>query len=812
MGRVEVVRIVGARRALILAALAALAAVAAIGPAAASAAQCPVNPGNATEWLGGSGNFGEDVHWSNGTPSGACDVTIAQGSPTITMTAGANAKSFTLGGPGSSPQLVISAASPNTNLDAQPAGITIKPGTSVTLTCPAPPTGCLGGAAGGAGLVAGPSPLKNEGTIKVDSNSGTGAAVNGLIDNTGSMIFEKDTSLGGQITNHGSISVGNGATVFNYGSACGGTGPFVKNDGGGTIATTGTGVLSVRNYEQGNGSNSGNPVHVPCGSIKYTGNGASTIRATGGFNLSGEMQDNQSLTISAESDNTNAVLQSNFTNKGSISLTCPPAPGECNGGSSGGVGFNAAGNTFANAGTVTIESESGSGSGFSGGLTNTGTIQFKQNGYLHGVIVNKGAIKIAEGKTASSGGNCGDGSDRVKNETGGSIKGIGAGTGTLSVVNYEQGNGTTTDTPVVIPCGSLAYTGSGASTVQVNAPSTAMTGNIAAGQTLRLVGNGGVAANGFTNTGSILYDQTSGNPEVNVKGGILVNKGTIAVTGASANNALVNGSIEQTAGSASVDIPAGTRLNVNNALLLNAGRLTGAGTLGGALGNSGGTVAPGPGPAALTATGNFTQGPGGTLEAEIEGTGSGQFDRLSVGGNVTLGGTLALQLSAGFVGSSALGDSVGLLTYGGSRSGEFGTVTTSATLACPKQLTVAYDDSGKKAGATVSSSGASCGAVDPPKPPAATPDTTLTKKPKATIKTKKAKVKVEFAFSSDVAGASFECKLDKGAYAACSSPKSYKVKPGKHTFSVRAAGPGGTDASPATAKFKVVKKKSKPKK
>ncbi|HEX7280353.1 MAG TPA: hypothetical protein VF255_12125 [Solirubrobacterales bacterium] len=70
-----------------------------------------------------------------------------------------------------------------------------------------------------------------------------------------------------------------------------------------------------------------------------------------------------------------------------------------------------------------------------------------------------------------------------------------------------------------------------------------------------------------------------------------------------------------------------------------------------------------------------------------------------------------------------------------------------------------------------------------------------------------AEAKVRFTFSSDAGGATFQCKLDKGPYKACSSPKSYKVKPGKHTFSVRAVGPGGTGASPATTKFKVVREK-----
>jgi hypothetical protein len=67
---------------------------------------------------------------------------------------------------------------------------------------------------------------------------------------------------------------------------------------------------------------------------------------------------------------------------------------------------------------------------------------------------------------------------------------------------------------------------------------------------------------------------------------------------------------------------------------------------------------------------------------------------------------------------------------------------------------------------------------------------------------------VKIGFSSDVGGASFECKLDKAAYAPCRSPKSLQVKPGKHTFLVRAVAPGGTDATPAKVKFKVIRQKS----
>ena len=75
------------------------------------------------------------------------------------------------------------------------------------------------------------------------------------------------------------------------------------------------------------------------------------------------------------------------------------------------------------------------------------------------------------------------------------------------------------------------------------------------------------------------------------------------------------------------------------------------------------------------------------------------------------------------------------------------------------------------------------------------------------VTTTKKKAKVNFTFSSDAPGATFECRLDKGAFAPCTSPKAYKVKPGNHTFSVEAVGAGGTDASPATFSFKVKKKK-----
>ena len=61
------------------------------------------------------------------------------------------------------------------------------------------------------------------------------------------------------------------------------------------------------------------------------------------------------------------------------------------------------------------------------------------------------------------------------------------------------------------------------------------------------------------------------------------------------------------------------------------------------LNNTGGTVAAGASPGTLTINGDYTQGPGGTLQEEIAGTTPGtQFDQLVVTGDVTLDGTLAI--------------------------------------------------------------------------------------------------------------------------------------------------------------------------
>jgi hypothetical protein len=85
-------------------------------------------------------------------------------------------------------------------------------------------------------------------------------------------------------------------------------------------------------------------------------------------------------------------------------------------------------------------------------------------------------------------------------------------------------------------------------------------------------------------------------------------------------------------------------------------------------------------------------------------------------------------------------------------------------------------------------------------------DTTITSGPPDKTKKKSA----TFTFTSDDPGATFECSLDGGAFASCTSPTSLKVKKGKHIFQVRSVDPAGNiDASAATDQWKVKKKRKK---
>jgi hypothetical protein len=93
--------------------------------------------------------------------------------------------------------------------------------------------------------------------------------------------------------------------------------------------------------------------------------------------------------------------------------------------------------------------------------------------------------------------------------------------------------------------------------------------------------------------------------------------------------------------------------------------------------------------------------------------------------------------------------------------------------------------------------------VDTTKPVPVPPETTITKGPKK----KTSKRRPKFKFTASQAGSTFQCQLDRGQFAPCTSPfrPPSKLRAGKHVLRVQAINSAGVvDPAPAVRKFKVV--------
>ena len=88
------------------------------------------------------------------------------------------------------------------------------------------------------------------------------------------------------------------------------------------------------------------------------------------------------------------------------------------------------------------------------------------------------------------------------------------------------------------------------------------------------------------------------------------------------------------------------------------------------------------------------------------------------------------------------------------------------------------------------------------------PDTTITAGPTGTVRSTGA----TFTFTASEPGASFECRLDEGAWAPCGSPRTLSgLSYGRHSFHVRALDQlGNTDVSQASRAWTVERTPQKP--
>jgi Ca2+-binding RTX toxin-like protein len=101
---------------------------------------------------------------------------------------------------------------------------------------------------------------------------------------------------------------------------------------------------------------------------------------------------------------------------------------------------------------------------------------------------------------------------------------------------------------------------------------------------------------------------------------------------------------------------------------------------------------------------------------------------------------------------------------------------------------------------------------EPPPPPPPldrrAPRTTLAFHPRPRLFSERKWRRVAFSFASNERGSRFRCKLDRNPYRACTSPRAYAVKVGRHVFRVFAVDQAGNrDPSPALFRFRVVRRR-----
>jgi hypothetical protein len=133
-------------------------------------------------------------------------------------------------------------------------------------------------------------------------------------------------------------------------------------------------------------------------------------------------------------------------------------------------------------------------------------------------------------------------------------------------------------------------------------------------------------------------------------------------------------------------------------------------------------------------------------------------------------------------------------------------------LSCPSEtLCVA---AGKFGQILTTTAPAATGQPEPPPPPPP-PTTLLMHAPPQKIRlgVRTPAPTVSFRFEGEGTGPFwFRCKLDSKPGQICAAPRKYRVGVGRHTFRVRAFGPGGGSPTQLVYRFKVERAKPKPKK
>ncbi|MBI5107576.1 MAG: hypothetical protein HZA62_02410 [Rhodocyclales bacterium] len=529
--------------------------------------------------------------------------------------------------------------------------------------------------------------IVNTGTLR--KSAGAGATVIGLTNpftftNSGVLDAQSGTLqyIGNNSFTAGSSFIGAGVNLVSSGGSFSGavSSSNLELAGGnfsGTAAFTGTskwsgGSLLAANYSIPSGStltiaNPGN-VDMSGGSL----NNAGTIAWTGAGNLllnnAAQLASSGLFSIQTDSDiQYTAGGVPSFTSSGTLQKTA----------SAGQTIIGLTNPMAVNISAATLDIQSGS-LNLNGAVSLTGANTINGNVTISGSGGDSnGSILLGAGTVLDYvGGNHGFSS--VTNFTG-------AGTLNLSGATwYDSGT-------VNLNNGSINWTGGGFS---VGSPGGV---TVAAGRTLALSGAGTKLLDGgnLTIAGTMTVSGT-GNLILN-NGSVLTNNGVLDIQGdaslqytAGAVPTLSNtGTLRKSAGAGVTVIGLSNPITFSNAGVLdvqtgtvqfpgsftNAGTLSGSGTIDVGSANTltnNGTISPGVGAgntATLSIVGNLDL-TGGQLAIDLGGTGAGQFDKLAVSGNVTMGGTLNASLTGSYP-TPVNGDAMPFLAMTGTASGNF---------------------------------------------------------------------------------------------------------------------------------------------
>ncbi|MGH2873895.1 MAG: beta strand repeat-containing protein [Solirubrobacteraceae bacterium] len=686
-----------------------------LGPLVSGSVAQPSCASGADVWNGdaGDGNFMTAGNWSTGTvPTSATDVClptlssaytvqIIQRQPSVnSLEIQAGATLEIAGGPGSGDDDgVITTADGVEN-----AGTIQLTNTAQNFSARIIETG---------------GTFTNTGTIDAlagAGGSGSAREIQGNFVNDGTVDVQQSLNLDGTspvIHNAAgaTITIESGQTL-----TVSGTATFDLD--GGTLANSGTYTQTGGVFNHNGGNATGSPLQLEDVALDPSldngaGSGSASFFIYDNANtLTGDVASSDTLQVAsvAKSGNNAGVLTANtsLTNAGTIQLTETGAAADAQ--------LDAASGTITNTGTISaLPGNDGGARDITGNFTNAGTLNIGQSLTLSGASavfhnVAGGTINIESGETLTVSGSQGSYGSETFDLDAGTI--ANSGTYQQNGGSFSHNGGSTTGTALDLEDVALnasldngAGTGSGNFLVYDN--NNTLTGNVAAGDTVTISGeaksgnNEGVltASSSFTNAGTIaLTANTAGGAELlETSGTTITNDGTIeSLSGNTGNDRTLKASLVN-AGTLDVQYPltfnlsgatftqnagtttiaAGQTLSLNGSsgtFTLTGGELTGTGQLTGAVDQTGGTVAPGSssGPGTLSINGNYTQGSGGTLNAQIDGTTAGRFSALGVAGNADLSGTLALAPSSAYQSAARTGDSDAVLTYGGTLTGNFG--------------------------------------------------------------------------------------------------------------------------------------------